>query len=101
MPRLAGVGSPCHNKSNTLRQQQQQLADILVQVPLNNYVACCRMGGSRGSGRRVVAVPLVYVLVLFGALVSIFSPAQLLPLLVIRVSGFGVVRWWCLTLSFL
>ena len=31
MPRLAGAGARCHNKSNTLRQQQQQLAEILVQ----------------------------------------------------------------------
>ena len=35
MPRLAGVGSRYHDKSNTLRQQQQHLADILVQVPPN------------------------------------------------------------------
>ena len=40
MPRLAGAGSRCHNKSKALwQQQQQQLADILVQVPPNNYVA--------------------------------------------------------------
>ena len=41
------------------------------------------------GGCAAVAAVLVYVLVL---LFSIFSPAQLLPLLVIRVSGFGVVR---------
>ena len=49
MPRLAGVGSRYHDKSNTLRQQQQHLADILVQVPPNNcVVACCRVAGGGG-----------------------------------------------------
>ena len=64
MPRLAGVGSRCHNKSNTLRQQRQQLVDILVRVQPNNYVACGRVGGSHGGGRTVVVVPLVVYLVL-------------------------------------
>ena len=59
--RLAGVGSRYHSKGNTLRQQQQQLADILVQVPPNKYVACCRVGGSRGGGGRVLAVLLVRI----------------------------------------
>ena len=64
---LAWAGSR-HNKSSTLRQQQD-LADILVQVPPNFYVACCRVGrirrGSRGGGGWcTAAVPLVYVLVL-------------------------------------
>ena len=59
MPRLAGEGSVCHNKSNTLRQQQQQLAGILVQVPPNGYVAVVWVV------LVVVAVPLVYVLVLY------------------------------------
>ena len=34
--RSAGAGSRGHNKTNTLRQQQEHLADILVQVPPNN-----------------------------------------------------------------
>ena len=49
-----------------------------------------------------MAVPLLLscrACIRFGALFSIFSPAQLLPLLVVCVSGFGVVRW-CLILSF-
>ena len=71
MPRLAGAGSLCHNKSNTLQQQQHQLADVLVQVPLNNCVACCRVAGG------VVAVPLGYV---FLAL-YILATAQFLSLL--------------------
>ena len=48
MPRLARAGSRCHSKSNTLRQQQQQLADILVQVAPDNYVACCRVADGGG-----------------------------------------------------
>ena len=52
MPRLAGAGSRSPEKSNTLRQPEQQLADILVQVPPNNDVPCSveRVGGSRGGG---------------------------------------------------
>ena len=51
VPRLAGAGSLCHNKSNTLRQQQQQLADILVQVhPITMFLAVVHVGGSRGGG---------------------------------------------------
>ena len=49
-----------------MRQQHQHLADILVRVPPNNYVACCRVDGSRrGGGWCTAAVPLVYVLVLY------------------------------------
>ena len=47
-------------------RQQQQLADILVQVPPNNYVPCCRVGGSRGvmaGGGGYAAAGLVYVFV--------------------------------------
>ena len=73
MPRLAGVGSRCHNNSNTLRQQQQQLADVLVQVPPNNYVPCCRAGGSRRRGGW-------WLCRLYAFWCSIFSPAQLLSL---------------------
>ena len=68
MPRLAGAGSRCHNKSNTLRQQQQQLAEIFVQVPPNNCVAAVWLV--------VVAVPLGYITRFFGALFSIFSPQR-------------------------
>ena len=68
MPRLAGAGSLCHNKSNTLRQQQQQLADMLVQVPPNNCIACCRVasGGGCAAWMRF-----------FGALISMFSPQRI------------------------
>ena len=90
MPRLAVAGSPCHNKSKTLRQQQQQLVDILVQVPPSNYVACCRVAGGGGCGAGIRFL---------GAQFPIFSPAQFFSLLVICASGFGVVRWF-LTLSF-
>ena len=68
MPRLAGAGSRCHNKSNTLRQQQQQLADILVQVPPNICVACCRVAGGGGCGA-LIRFPI-------GAVFSIFSPQR-------------------------
>ena len=85
MPRLVGAGSRCHDKSNTLRQQQQQqLADILVQVPPNNYVPCCRVGGSsRGGGGWWWLYRCCCACIRFGALFSIFLPAQLLPLLAI------------------
>ena len=49
-----------------MRQQQRQLADIPVQFPPNNYVACCRVGGSRGvmaGGGGYAAAGLVYVFV--------------------------------------
>ena len=65
MPCLAAAGSRCHNKGNTLRQQQRQLADILVQIRPDNDVACCRVGSSRGADGRVVTVQRVYVLVLY------------------------------------
>ena len=64
VPRLAGAGSRCHNTSNTLRNQQQQLADILVQVPPNNNVPCCRVAGGGGCAAWIRS---------FGALFSIFS----------------------------
>ena len=67
MPLLAGAGSLCHNKSNTLRQQQQQLADIIVQVPPNNCVASCRVAGGGGCAAWIR---------FFGALFSIFSPQR-------------------------
>ena len=88
MPRLAGAGSRCHNTSNTLRNQQQQLADILVQVPPNNNVPCCRVAGGGGCAAWIRFFYALY-----------FSPAQLLSLLVICASGCGVVRR-CLTSSF-
>ena len=66
VPRLAGAGSLCHNRSNTLRYQQQQLADILVQVPPNNCSACCRVAGGHGGCAAWKRF--------FGALFSIFSP---------------------------
>ena len=66
MRRLAGAGSLCHNMSNTLRQQLQQLTDILVQVPPNNCVACCRVAGGGGCAAWVF----------FGALFAIFSPQR-------------------------
>ena len=54
-----------HNKSNTLRQQQQRLGDVLVQVPPNNCVSVMwRMA--------MVAVPLGHVFLVL--LFSIFSP---------------------------
>ena len=89
MPRLAGAGSRCHNKSNTLRQhQQQQLADILVQVPPNNCVACCRVAGGDGCA--------AWIRFFGAALFSIFSPQSAASCLLLDVlwyvSGFGVVR---------
>ena len=69
MPLLAGAGSLCHNKSNTLRQQQQQLADIIVQVPPNNCVASCRVAGGGGCAAWIR---------FFGALISMFSPQRIL-----------------------
>ena len=67
------------------------------------FFAVVGVDGSRvvvaGRLNKVVAVPVILLAVLgfyhgirFGALFSIFSPAQLLPLLLICVSGFGVVR---------
>ena len=88
---LGRGGFRCHNKGNTLRQQQQQLADILVQVLPNDYVACCRVGGSRGGGGWWLCRVHVLVLILY-FIASAASSST-------RVSGFGVVRW-CLTLSF-
>ena len=63
MPRLAGAGSHGHHESNTLRQQQKQLADILVQVPPNNFVvACCHVAGGGGCVCRLVFLVLYYFL---------------------------------------
>ena len=56
MSLLTRAGPVFHNKSNTLRQQQQQLTDMLVQVSPNNCVAVV--------WRMVVAVPLGYINVL-------------------------------------
>ena len=67
VPRLAGAGSLCHNKSNTLRQQQLQLADRLVQVPRSNSVACCHAAGGGGCAAWIR---------FFGPLFSIFSPQR-------------------------
>ena len=64
--RLAAAGSRCHNKSNTLPQLQQQLADILVRRQPNNYVvASCGplwlvvvvvVGGGCAACKRLVAL---------------------------------------------
>ena len=59
------MGSRCHNKSSTLRQQQQQLADILVQVPPTTVLLAV-------VWRVVVAVPLGYINV-FLVLYFLFS----------------------------
>ena len=64
----------CHTKSNTLRQQQQQLADILVQVPPNNCAAFAVVW------RVVAAVPLGYVFFLC-SFFHFLATAQLLSLL--------------------
>ena len=69
MPRLAGAGSVRHNKSNTLRQQQQQLADILVQVPPTTVLLAV-------VWRVVVAVPLGYVFLVLYCLFSRHSAAS-------------------------
>ena len=83
-----GKGSRCHNKSSTLlRQQQQHLADIVVQVVPNRYVACCRVGGSRRvGGWCTVAVPIVHILVLY-----LFASAASFST-VIFITDFGFVR---------
>ena len=67
------------------------------------FLAVVRVGGRGGggggysSGCAAAAAVLVYT---FWCSVFYFlATAQLLSLLVICVSGFGVVRW-CLTLSF-
>ena len=60
MPRLTGDGSRCQNMSYTLRQQQQQLADILVQVLPHNYVACCRVAGGGGCADWIYVFSLCF-----------------------------------------
>ena len=76
-----------------LRQQQQQLDDLLVQVTPKSDAACWCVGGSSGDGWWLCPFYQVYVLAFY----IVASAASFFT--VIYVCGFGVVQW-CLTLSF-
>ena len=72
---FGGGGLSLYNKSNTLRQQQQQLTDILAQVPSN---ICCLLPWYHAWWLVVVVVAEGWWLHrLYAFWSSIFSSAQL------------------------